>query len=101
MKRSLIRVFAALLAIGAAYVVFGVVQDAQASSSSGKLCSAIRPGLSEDQARRVATALGGWYRSATSGRASAGVSGWNLICRCSIEVSEGVVHRASQSMCIY
>ena len=100
MKRSLIRVFAALLAIGAAYFVFGVVQDAQASSSAGKLCAAIRPGLSEDQAQRAATEAGGWYHSATSERASAGVSGWNLICRCSVEVSKGVVRRASQSMCI-
>jgi hypothetical protein len=94
------RVVLVLIALAGTAFVAGAVVDARASSSSEQVCTALSPGVSIEDASRIAKENGGWFRPSTADSARAGASGWNLICRCRVDLKEGVIAYVSKSLCI-
>ena len=101
MKKTIIRVAMAIAGLGVAYFAFGTLHDVAAASKSKELCATIQVGMSEQQVTEVAVKYEGRYHIVGTGRGSASTLGWNMICRCSVNVKDAVVTHVSPSECLY
>ena len=76
------------------------VSDVIAVKKSERICKSIKPGMQKQEIISIVENNGGYHHFMEEENVTVGASGWNLICRCKVNMSQSIAVRVGDSQCI-
>ena len=99
MKRAT-KVIATLVVIIVVAFAGTTVWDVIAVNKSESICESIKPRMQKQEIITLVENNGGYYHFLEDENATVGAIGWNLICRCKVNMSQSIVVQVGDSQCI-